>query len=89
MNDGLRTEADGLSAPPGYLVVRSSWADHTVPVITGDGLLETRETWFSVSRDRLDSELADRNVVHATDETYVLYDNDSYEGVFGEEETQS
>ena len=89
MNDGLRTEADGLSAPPGYLVVRSSWADHTVPVITGDGLLETRETWFSVSRDRLDSELADRNVVHATDETYVLYDDDGYEGVFGERGVQS
>ena len=87
MDDGLRTDADGLSAPPGYLVVRSSWTDHTVPVITGDGLLETRETWFSVSESRLDAELAERNVVHSAGETYVLYDRDGYERVFDEGES--
>jgi hypothetical protein len=84
MSDGLRAEADGLSGPAGYLVVRESWGDHTVPVSSGENLLTTQERWFSVSPSRLEAALAGRTVVHSTGETHVVYEHEGYEGVLGE-----
>jgi hypothetical protein len=80
-DERLGVAADGLTAPPGYLVVRDSWGAHSVPVTTGGGVLAADLRWFLTTDERVVRARATRNVVHDAGGVAVLHSGDAFDGV--------
>lgn len=80
---GLAVSEGGLSAPPGYLLVRAPWTTHYVPVMARRGLVSEDVRWFTTVSPRYERTLAVNDRVRDAGPVSVLASSDGYEGVLG------
>jgi hypothetical protein len=67
---------DGLTAPPGLVVVREQWTNYYVTLTGGK---------FAVSQQRFDDTEARQNKIYTADEVHVFWQSEEYDGLFGPE----
>jgi|GEM_PF-1618584 len=81
--NGLVAAGTGLSAPPGYMVVRAPWRTDFVPVMARRGLVSEDVKWFTTVSPRYERALAAHDRVRDAGPVSVLASSDGFEGVLG------